>query len=57
MRCEACQGKGRVVWHYLDEGDEILPCRECGGQGIVSCCEPQAMPDRVEGYSDEETTR
>jgi DnaJ-class molecular chaperone len=40
VRCEDCQGKG-----VLSAEDGPRPCPECGGSGIVHCCEGlQAQP-------------
>jgi hypothetical protein len=45
MRCDQCQGTGKYV--ILDQAS--VPCIECGGYGIVSCCEGSArhgqLPD------------
>jgi len=32
MRCEFCQGSGVI-------NDGRVPCQECHGFGIISCCE------------------
>ena len=41
MLCEYCHGKGTV----LAEGGP-QPCLECGGSGLVHCCEGlQAQPE------------
>jgi hypothetical protein len=41
VRCEYCHGKGTV----LTEG-QPQPCAECGGSGILHCCEGlQAQPE------------
>lgn len=40
MRCETCRGTGwvpanRGMLRYFDPA----PCRDCGGSGIISCCD------------------
>ncbi len=38
MRCDFCYGTGMI-------GGQV-PCKECGGQGIVSCCEgSESIPE------------
>lgn len=32
MRCETCQGEGKV-------GPLPIPCGDCGGTGFAHCCE------------------
>jgi hypothetical protein len=47
MRCETCQGFGRVVWPYgyrspipaQYEQAWARPCQDCGGGGIAHCCD------------------
>jgi DnaJ-class molecular chaperone len=44
MRCDTCQGSGRIHGKHSQFPDgktryEIGPCPECGGNGQVSCCE------------------
>ena len=34
MLCELCHGK-----HYLVQRGMTLPCPECGGLGLLHCCE------------------
>jgi hypothetical protein len=56
MRCETCQGTGRIiaavtrivqcVQHLLH--DHYLLCEECGGAGIVSCCEGRSESGETE---------
>jgi len=41
MFCNRCQGKAVL----LHEG-KLRPCEECGGMGIIHCCEGlQAQPE------------
>lgn len=39
MRCEPCQGSGWAIGQ---------PCEECGGCGIVHCCE--GLIENTDGY-------
>lgn len=46
MKCERCQGTGRLwVRYYYDAAGQRpidstpIPCPDCGGFGIVACCE------------------
>lgn len=34
MQCEACHGKGYVVWAIFP-----VSCRDCEGSGISHCCD------------------
>jgi hypothetical protein len=41
MRCETCDGKGRVwVWKNVQEMEpRMQPCPDCGGCRIAHCCD------------------
>lgn len=45
MRCEGCDGKGRVRLQSKDSNPdpklwiEEIPCPECGGCGVAHCCD------------------
>jgi DnaJ-class molecular chaperone len=42
MRCDQCSGRGVVRrWILLPNGDMLrdVPCRDCGGTGVLHCCE------------------
>lgn len=39
MRCDACQGTGYAKQGIGHQPLAVLPCRECGGTGIISCCD------------------
>jgi hypothetical protein len=44
MICETCHGKGLV-----NAGGQNQPCAECGGLGVIHCCEGlQAQPEQNE---------
>jgi hypothetical protein len=48
--CEYCHGKGTV----LAEG-RPQPCAECGGTGVVHCCEGlQAQPEDDKGRCEQD---
>lgn len=47
MICQRCQGEKTI--HYCGMGAcADLPCDECGGTGIVSCCEGRQEAPRPE---------
>lgn len=48
MICEVCFGKGRTT-------NGRYPCRECGGCGVVSCCDVTSMNWRMSGNDPYET--
>ena len=44
MRCETCQGVGRVTYDQHPEPKPepfgcAFPCPDCGGSGISHCCD------------------
>lgn len=47
MRCPTCDGSGIIhheQYHGLHDLWVMSYCEECGGSGVVSCCEPQTNP-------------
>jgi hypothetical protein len=41
---------------YIADGFDVRPCPECGGSGIVHCCEgerPDQCPEHSEGATPE----
>ena len=44
MICPNCDGKGVIQYERYPANDlwVMSYCEECGGSGVVSCCEPQA---------------
>lgn len=56
MRCEACQGRGFTFANEIpmwSRGNPSIldfrePCRDCGGCGIVSCCEGSERHGQLE---------
>jgi hypothetical protein len=48
--CEYCHGKGTVL---ADGGPQ--PCAECGGTGLLHCCEGlQAQPEADKGRCEQD---
>lgn len=49
MICETCHGAGYLPARVLDNqrrGAWVkLPCTDCGGSGIVHCCEGDRMTE------------
>jgi hypothetical protein len=44
---------------YIADGCDVRPCPECGGSGIVHCCEgerPDQCPERSRGATSEPTS-
>ena len=40
MTCDTCLGTGfLVVKEGIPQVTRLIPCPECGGDGITSCCE------------------
>jgi hypothetical protein len=50
MRCERCHGGGKIgrftrpgdgIYEWIGEAiiSQIDPCPECGGSGIIACCD------------------
>jgi ribosomal protein S27AE len=41
MICPSCDGEGYMRWNVVGEPDALalIPCLECFGSGIVSCCD------------------
>lgn len=44
MRCETCQGVGKVTYDQHPEPKpqpfgSVFPCPECAGSGITHCCD------------------
>jgi hypothetical protein len=45
MFCETCRWSGRPGFVRVardiqkDDGYEMIPCPDCGGQGIAHCCD------------------
>lgn len=56
MRCETCQGIGKVTYDQHPEPKpqpfgSVFPCPECAGSGITHCCDGlTACNDIPEGY-------
>ncbi len=48
MKCERCHGNGQEPTH-----DIPIPCEECSGSGVVSCCEGRydESPDNLESLT------
>ena len=48
MRCERCDGMGfDLVLLHNGRVVSYVPCPECGGTGITSCCEGATPCDEV----------
>jgi len=45
MICPDCQGRG---YPPFAPAGAAMPCRICGGSGIVSCCDAAGSSDRAE---------
>jgi hypothetical protein len=44
MRCPKCAGIGSLI--EIARGWRLIPCPDCGGSGIVHCCEGDSIqPD------------
>lgn len=48
VRCPECHGRGSVWFsfsgeylgdHRCDDFDEMEPCEECGGSGVIKTCD------------------
>lgn len=73
MRCETCQGVGKVTYDQHPEPKpqpfgSVFPCPECAGSGITHCCDgltacndipegPRTLYDALAGDSDKATAR
>ena len=54
MRCTFCDGTGKAHPGSMDWSPDGLPCPDCGGTGILHCCEgEQCQPDKYQDRSDE----
>ena len=45
---------------YIADGFDVRPCPECGGSGIVHCCEgerPDQCPEHSRGATQDEARR
>jgi DnaJ-class molecular chaperone len=51
MICEACRGSGRIVNPAPHIGPRmLLPCPECNGTGITSCCDAAGSAQPVPAW-------
>jgi hypothetical protein len=50
MICETCEGEGYVRGHdpHNPGALVLLPCLDCNGSGIASCCDAAGSADDVE---------
>lgn len=49
MRCQRCQGTGRLVPEFYTQP---ACCPDCNGSGIEACCEGEQACKEIEGEKD-----